>query len=194
MRPPEFTGGNRLRQDGHRRSHHRFNEAAGIHRRKRRRVVALGRARGAASMRPPEFTGGNPAISHHVYPGKSSRFNEAAGIHRRKPGGADSAGSLAQDASMRPPEFTGGNVGPDGRLAPVRATASMRPPEFTGGNPAREPHNLARLHVASMRPPEFTGGNLTLQWQGSTPQPCFNEAAGIHRRKPARSARFICPS
>ena len=35
-----------------------------------------------------------------------------------------------------------------------------------------------------MRPPEFTGGNLDF---GPT-QPrgnCFNEAAGIHRRKPA---------
>ena len=37
-----------------------------------------------------------------------------------------------------------------------------------------------------MRPPEFTGGNAYNQkfdWS----QPCFNEAAGIHRRKPPGS-------
>ena len=61
MRPPEFTGGNRphgpmvIQPGGH-----RFNEAAGIHRRKRRQ-------RGFAR------------------PGDGPRFNEAAGIHRRKP-------------------------------------------------------------------------------------------------------------
>ncbi len=60
MRPPEFTGGNQIADYydvdmidvG-------FNEAAGIHRRKRppRDFAA---PRGAlASMRPPEFTGGN---------------------------------------------------------------------------------------------------------------------------------------
>ena len=39
--------------------------------------------------------------------------------------------------------------------------------------------------TASMRPPEFTGGNLDWQ-QNLTIFPCtsFNEAAGIHRRKP----------
>ena len=40
-----------------------------------------------------------------------------------------------------------------------------------------------------MRPPEFTGGNVTLD--GPRPQADlrFNEAAGIHRRKPARWLR-----
>ena len=35
-----------------------------------------------------------------------------------------------------------------------------------------------------MRPPEFTGGNLRDIAKGAvTPEPGFNEAAGIHRRK-----------
>ena len=39
-----------------------------------------------------------------------------------------------------------------------------------------------------MRPPEFTGGNdihQDLQWMSpGRKNLCFNEAAGIHRRKP----------
>ena len=63
MRPPEFTGGNQplglaLESAGA----HRFNEAAGIHRRKRPRRL---RTRKRTTTR---------------------RFNEAAGIHRRKHG------------------------------------------------------------------------------------------------------------
>ena len=62
----------------------RFNEAAGIHRRKRNNVTDRFWT-AVASMRPPEFTGGNMA--------------EAA------------AGSVEPaPASMRPPEFTGGNA------------------------------------------------------------------------------------
>ena len=61
----------------------------------------------------------------------------------------------------------------------------MRPPEFTGGNPRACKVLRNSLSGASMRPPEFTGGNTT----GSPTLPvrvarCFNEAAGIHRRKP----------
>ena len=85
MRPPEFTGGNKTRDPTyHARVTARFNEAAGIHRRKRDMdgvVVDFG---DVASMRPPEFTGGNPRL--------------ADGTHRQ-----------AISASMRPPEFTGGN-------------------------------------------------------------------------------------
>ena len=58
MRPPEFTGGNHARLRQHAQRGGRFNEAAGIHRRKPRR-------------QPP--------------PKRRPRcFNEAAGIHRRK--------------------------------------------------------------------------------------------------------------
>ena len=59
MRPPEFTGGNSLSEILGLLNGRRFNEAAGIHRRK------LGTATNgmmellSASMRPPEFTGGN---------------------------------------------------------------------------------------------------------------------------------------
>ena len=36
-----------------------------------------------------------------------------------------------------------------------------------------------------MRPPEFTGGNLLYEIALASVGPlCFNEAAGIHRRKP----------
>ena len=86
MRPPEFTGGNlpvrapKLCQPSG------FNEAAGIHRRKRRRRDGMTIT---AEMR---------------------RFNEAAGIHRRKLGRL-AAGAVHRDrASMRAPEFTGGNL------------------------------------------------------------------------------------
>ena len=47
---------------------------------------------------------------------------------------------------------------------------------------------------ASMRPPEFTGGNMSLPFtsekQGLPPR--FNEAAGIHRRKPGARYRLSC--
>ena len=50
---------------------------------------------------------------------------------------------------------------------------------------------MSNLGIASMRPPEFTGGNVDAD-RGS-PMPyalgSFNEAAGIHRRKPIILAR-----
>ena len=65
MRPPEFTGGNTIARAllsrRQLRQHNRFNEAAGIHRRKRT-SAATGEpsvVAPLASMRPPEFTGGN---------------------------------------------------------------------------------------------------------------------------------------
>ena len=91
----EFTGG--LLMD-------RFNEAAGIHRRKP--AISFNEAAEfsmiwfkshGASMRPPEFTGGNgvrapqPCFSPEFTgtagtdtASASTGFNEAAGIHRRK--------------------------------------------------------------------------------------------------------------
>ena len=85
MRPPEFTGGNRQRAVCVRPAEQRFNEAAGIHRRKR-----LGVKR---------------CLSQAV-----TGFNEAAGIHRRKPMRAPTSAAASLNASMRPPEFTGGNL------------------------------------------------------------------------------------
>ena len=160
MRPPEFTGGNHLQPalcagDGH-----------------------------TASMRPPEFTGGN-TVGHETARPASGSFNEAAGIHRRKPRNRNRHTDTTMPASMRPPEFTGGNLG---QHRPPRArptVASMRPPEFTGGNPARRGAASLRHHPASMRPPEFTGGNGRANAAESRQLRCFNEAAGIHRRKPA---------
>ena len=91
----------------------RFNEAAGIHRRKRtdRAEYALQKP----STRFNEAAGihrRKPAApSVRDVPRRSSdRFNEAAGIHRRKRRDpAVKFASSSQLASMRPPEFTGGN-------------------------------------------------------------------------------------
>ena len=86
MRPPEFTGGNHP-------SHgvggcgvaNGFNEAAGIHRRKRRPVTAkwTGPQQGfneAAGIHRRKRDAADSTL--YAY---DLRFNEAAGIHRRKP-------------------------------------------------------------------------------------------------------------
>ena len=62
----------------------RFNEAAGIHRRKPGATEGGQVGVLEASMRPPEFTGGNEIRAKYA------------------------KGGITQ-ASMRPPEFTGGN-------------------------------------------------------------------------------------
>ena len=104
MRPPEFTGGNR---DGlvvrHRRGC-RFNEAAGIHRRKHR---------DRQDTFPAKCWSFNEAAGIHrrkrgdkrracAPPQPDGRFNEAAGIHRRK--------TSYDRASMRPPELRQPNL------------------------------------------------------------------------------------
>ena len=93
----------------------RFNEAAGIHRRKHRPQVMQRWHRSS--------TGFNEAAGiHRRKPARSSmlmacrrrvRFNEAAGIHRRKhPPPLIHDSPPVMIASMRPPEFTGGNALP----------------------------------------------------------------------------------
>ena len=59
MRPPEFTGGNKANCAIACIFPICFNEAAGIHRRKRILDDLPDARPRAASMRPPEFTGGN---------------------------------------------------------------------------------------------------------------------------------------
>ena len=84
MRPPEFTGGNPGPVPEPTPPDRRgFNEAAGIHRRKR-----------------------SESSSHRRC---LLGFNEAAGIHRRKPRALIRRAGENIPASMRPPEFTGGN-------------------------------------------------------------------------------------
>ena len=108
MRPPEFTGGNYQTVYNSFGRYLCFNEAAGIHRRKRRR--------GSDRRRPG--TGFNEAAGIHRRKPRSSRrpahrlpgFNEAAGIHRRKQGQQGGQDLSVMWASMRPPEFTGGNL------------------------------------------------------------------------------------
>ena len=107
-------------------------------------------------MRPPEFTGGNPASGCGA-PCRTSSFNEAAGIHRRKPDYWAHINVPVPNASMRPAETR--NLP---SVRPAVSQASMRPPEFTGGNAS--PRRRPRLASAT----------------------CFNEAAGIHRRKQLR--------
>ena len=65
MRPPEFTGGNVIKlPDKVSPTLLRFNEAAGIHRRKLEVDQRALDEEDDASMRPPEFTGGNsPSVS-----------------------------------------------------------------------------------------------------------------------------------
>ena len=71
----------------------------------------------------------------------------------------------------------------------------MRPPEFTGGNGKGSgglSYPVDLQAPTSMRPPEFTGGNVRSTWRPLVSPNCaphFNEAAGIHRRKPARRSR-----
>ena len=63
----------------------------------------------------------------------------------------------------------------------------MRPPEFTGGNRQGRQRAAGGGGRASMRPPEFTGGNFDDVPDSIGAETCFNEAAGIHRRKPHRT-------
>ena len=87
---------------------------------------------------------------------------------------------------MRPPEFTGGNSY-DANVFDSGDQASMRPPEFTGGN-SYDANVFDSGDQASMRPPEFTGGNIKDPIATHHHRlPRFNEAAGIHRRKPCWS-------
>ena len=159
MRPPEFTGGNTTPRAASEPAPARFNEAAGIHRRKLTASYSLPisshRFNEAAGIhrrkRRAKMLGGVTLVG----------FNEAAGIHRRKRAGAGAELEALHVASMRPPEFTGGNSS----LPPSQVYlghASMRPPEFTGGNLHSEAAGLQGV-VASMRPPEFTGGNTRQQ-------------------------------
>ena len=67
--------------------------------------------------------------------------------------------------------------------------ASMRPPEFTGGNSRSRGWGRAS-RAASMRPPEFTGGNARIPRESGQRNLGFNEAAGIHRRKPGACGRL----
>ena len=65
----------------------------------------------------------------------------------------------------------------------------MRPPEFTGGNYVDDGFLDADAPLASMRPPEFTGGNASSSALRYRCWWCFNEAAGIHRRKRGKRRR-----
>ena len=115
-------------------AHHRFNEAAGIHRRKPATTVAAEQSLASgslASMRPPEFTGGNRLLTGvcSINAAPNRGFNEAAGIHRRKHvhrGRAQQSSDADQLASMRPPEFTGGNSAGGGCIAMTAGRGSLQ--------------------------------------------------------------------
>ena len=159
MRPPEFTGGNARQQPPPPRPQPTgFNEAAGIHRRKRSPqsrafvppCLRFNEAAGIHRRKPT--SGGCPPLRAHRC------FNEAAGIHRRKPGWSSN-----ESAS---------------RTCFNEAAGIHRRKQGSG--------DIAVLIDldASMRPPEFTGGNTVFLCLDFVNISCFNEAAGIHRRKP----------
>ena len=112
-------------------------------------------------MRPPEFTGGNIPSSRRSSPAAPG-FNEAAGIHRRK---------LSTRSRFSSPPSTCFNE-----------AAGIHRRKLKLGV-----HAVGDAVSASMRPPEFTGGNHQRRrcprWPPASAR--FNEAAGIHRRKPA---------
>ena len=111
-------------------------------------------------MRPPEFTGGNVCAANHRSSSSGVSFNEAAGIHRRKPSGAHWRQNAAPSCFNEAAGIHRRKLTRRGIDAVRAATASMRPPEFTGGN------------ISSSIAPHATNVHC-----------CFNEAAGIHRRK-----------
>ena len=206
---PAETGAVR---DGGRRRRHRFNGAAGIHRRKPEAIdraqaesVCFNGAAGIHRRKRP----------HEVWFDRNVRgsFNGAAGIHRRKLGCAGhdpAAGGIgfngAAGIHRRKPTTTHPlSTGPP---APLQWGRRNSPAETQGPR-----QGLAWPHQASMGPPEFTGGNVSgvssdviqenrLQW-GRRNSPAetrchpaaapiatsFNGAAGIHRRKPGSSRR-----
>ena len=85
MRPPEFTGGNPATRTCRCAWRPRFNEAAGIHRRK----LLDGHIAGPAETDSFNEAAGIHRRKRRSVGGRSRyrwvRFNEAAGIHRRKP-------------------------------------------------------------------------------------------------------------
>ena len=85
---------------------------------------------------------------------------------------------------MRPPEFTGGNASTNGGVGNV-VVGFNEAAGIHRRKPAERRVKVLDVEAASMRPPEFTGGNGPMPETDQTPRPtgCFNEAAGIHRRK-----------
>ena len=165
MRPPEFTGGNPLPPCGLRQALvQRFNEAAGIHRRKPLRRHLADTVFAVASMRPPEFTGGNGTILHY-------------GTRE------------VIVASMRPPEFTGGNPIPAAYSRTAHSASFNEAAGIHRRKRRSEARQAKRSSRASMRPPEFTGGNTNIVETRFSASICFNEAAGIHRRKQGLDAQ-----
>ena len=139
-----------------------FNEAAGIHRRKRLRRA--GAQRGADG------------------------FNEAAGIHRRKPTGGSGTPNPVFLASMRPPEFTGGNHRK--YTIPVVASTSFNEAAGIHRRKPCTRRRVATFTLSGFN--EAAGIHRRKQIRStrssSNPRISFNEAAGIHRRKPAAAA------
>ena len=208
MRPRLFTAEDSRALFGAFSSLSCFNEAAAIHRGRRDQPGHEGRHR-PASMRPRLFTAEdgaawqcvcrtvrrfNEAAAIHrgrrrrrsVSPRPRDCFNEAAAIHRGRRG-------RRRSRFARQPRFNEAAAihrGRRGRSRPARMevwSASMRPRLFT----AEDQRAARRGGVddrASMRPRLFTAedlndrrGNLTLEYS-------FNEAAAIHRGRPAISS------
>ena len=130
MRPPHYTGENRLGVAG-RPMPPRFNEAPALH-------------------------GGKPASSPIRFLRQSS-FNEAPALHGGKRQAPRLGAGDVVVASMRPPHYTGENDW-YARAQERAVNASMRPPHYTGEN-ALLRAGLVHVETASMRPPHYTGEN-----------------------------------
>ena len=141
----------------HHRHPERFNEAAGLHQRKPFRELAKDRERIIASMRPLVCTSGNTPRPRRSSRAAIPRFNEAAGLHQRKPDLIAELAALGL-ASMRPLVCTSGNH--ERRAVPPGGVrhASMRPLVCTSGN-SEEVRRAYEVLLASMRPLVCTSGN-----------------------------------
>ena len=141
-------------------------------------------------MRPPELPGGNTRKDALDSFKMESCFNEAAGITRRKQPYRAWAFSGRSSASMRPPELPGGNLAATVDV-PHHHLASMRPPELPGGNKSRARYRPARLSICFNEAAGITRRKRAAR-RGSSRRgnSGFNEAAGITRRKRMVTVRF----
>ena len=146
------------------RSRFGFNEAAALHRGKRGSALPEPPRHRQASMRPRHYTA----------------ENEPA---RRRPG------CRRWRASMRPRHYTAENVYGGQQFTLTATLASMRPRHYTAENEGAQAERV-NLDDASMRPRHYTAENPYTGGRSEKLRTRFNEAAALHRGKPARWSCF----
>ena len=134
-----------------------FNEAAALHRGKRRRPIPPIRPAVGASMRPRHYTAENPSTLLSTAPCQSL-------------------------ASMRPRHYTAENATrPPTRS--TRCTCFNEAAALHRGKPSARHGALGRRPLASMRPRHYTAENERSASARCEPPARFNEAAALHRGK-----------